>query len=82
MMIKSTKQTISFVLIFLGLAIAIFGGSTLGSFIITDIIIHKMLNVQGYLGTLDFIARITLIVVGFFISGIGAVLFRISNKNK
>ncbi|AGN24506.1 hypothetical protein K0810_00995 [Erysipelothrix rhusiopathiae] len=79
---NSTKQTLSFVLIFLGLAIAIFGGSTLGSFIITDIIIHKMLNVQGNLGTLDLVVRITLIVVGFFISGIGAILFRKLNKNK
>lgn len=82
MMSKSIKHSISFVLIFFGLAIAIFGGSSLGSFIITDIIIHKMLDVQGNLGTLDLIARITLIVVGFFISGIGAILFRKLNKNK
>ncbi|MDE8081859.1 hypothetical protein PT105_04295 [Erysipelothrix rhusiopathiae] len=81
-MSKSTKQTLSFIFVFLGLAIVIFGGSTLGSFIITDIIIHKMLNVQGNLGTLDLVVRITLIVVGFFISGIGAVLFRKLNKNK
>ncbi|WP_323617015.1 hypothetical protein [Erysipelothrix rhusiopathiae] len=79
---NSTKHTLSFVLIFLGLVIAIFGGSTLGSFIITDIIIHKMLNVHGNLGKLDLVVRITLIVVGFFISGIGAVLFRKLNKNK
>lgn len=81
-MSKSTKQTLSFIFVFLGLAIVIFGGSTLGSFIITDIIIHKMLNVQSNLGTLDLVVRITLIVVGFFISGIGAVLFRKLNKNK
>lgn len=75
------KKSISFLLIFLGFALAGFGGSTLGSFIITDVIFYRVLNIQGNLGTVDLVARISLIVVGFLISGIGVLLFRKSNKN-
>ncbi|WP_159646728.1 hypothetical protein [Erysipelothrix anatis] len=81
-MINKKKETISFILIFLGLAIAIFGASTLGSFIITDLFFNKMLNTQMNLGTVDLISRIILLVIGFSISGIGVILFRKSNKTK
>lgn len=75
------KKSISFLLIFLGFALAGLGGSILGSFIITDVIFYRVLNIQGNLGTVDLVARISLIVVGFLISGIGVLLFRKSNKN-
>ncbi|MDE8329052.1 hypothetical protein PT249_02205 [Erysipelothrix rhusiopathiae] len=75
------KKSISFLFIFLGFALSGFGGSTLGSFIITDVIFYRVLNIQGNLETVDLIARISLIAFGFLISGIGVLLFRKSNKH-
>lgn len=81
-MMTTKKETFSFVLIFSGLLVAVFGASEFGSFIITDIVFNKILNTNIDLGTIDLVARFILLVIGFFIAGIGVVIFRKVNKNK
>lgn len=81
-MINRKKETISFILIFSGLLIAIFGASTFGSFIITDVVFNKILKTHMNLGSIDLVARIFLLIIGFSISAIGVVLFRVSSKSK
>lgn len=78
---KSRKEILPFVLLFSGIAIAIFSVSEWSSFLITNILINKIIGFNGHLNSIDMSVRGALMVVGFIVAISGVVLFKKSNKN-